>query len=142
MVAIRPYLSVKNALEAIELYKKIFDAKVISHMPVEKEQASSMGLPKDADFSKTTMHSELSIGDAEIYMSDNFSGEVLEKTNTSILIEPDSLEQVQEFYKNAEDSGCEIGMKLEKQFWGDWFGSFKDPFGISWQLNYSPPKEE
>lgn len=141
MVDIKPYLAVKNALEAIELYKNIFDAELLEHMPFAKEQAVSFGMPEDMDFSKTTMHSSLSIGGATLYMSDNMTGEVLAKTNASVLIEPDSLEQVQNFYDKAEKAGCEITMKFEKQFWGDYFGSFKDPFGISWQLNFSPPKE-
>ena len=75
------------------------------------------------------------------YMSDNMTGEVLEKGNVAVLVEPDSLKQTQKYWDNAEKNGCKITMKFEKQFWGDYFGSFKDPFGISWQLNFSPPKD-
>ncbi|MCY3412190.1 MAG: glyoxalase/bleomycin resistance/extradiol dioxygenase family protein [Candidatus Heimdallarchaeota archaeon] len=141
MVVLRPYLSVKNALDAVELYKNIFKAELTSHMPVDKEGAKSFGLDPDMDLSRTTMHCAVKIGEAMFYMSDNFTGEVLEKTNMSVLIEPESEEEIKNFYDNAEKNGCKITMKLEKQFWGDWFASFKDPFGISWQMNYSPAQE-
>ena len=140
MVVIRPYISAKSALEAIDLYKTIFNAELIERLPVEKEQAGQMGIPDGADLSKSTLHSSLKIGEAIFYMADNFTGDVLEKTNTSLLIEPDSVNQAEEFFKNAVENNCKITMKFEKQFWGDYFGSFIDPFGISWQVNFSPPK--
>ena len=138
MVTFTPYLSVRNALEAIELYQQIFNAELVERMPVGKEQAPSLGVPEEADLDKMTMHSTLKIGEASFFMSDNFTGEVLEKQNMAILITPDSLEQAEFFFKNAEEAGCQISMKFEKQFWGDYFGSFVDPFGISWQINYTP----
>ena len=141
MVIIRPYVVVSNALEAIEFYKKVFDIEVLSHMPFEKKMAVGMGMSEDTDFTKTTMHSSISISGAVFYMSDNMTGEVLEKGNVALLIEPDSLEQAQKLWDSSQKNGCDITMKFEKQFWGDYFGSFKDPFGISWQINYSPPQD-
>ena len=72
MVVIKPYLDVNNALEAMELYKKIFNADVVRHVPVEKHQATGLNIPEGTDLSKTTMHSELKIGDSIFYMCDNF----------------------------------------------------------------------
>ena len=65
----------------------------------------------------------------------------MEKTNVSMLIEPDSEEQGKAIFEKAENNGCNITMKYEKQFWGDSFGSFTDPFGIRWQINYSASQE-
>ena len=37
MVKINPYLMVQNGLESIKLYKKLFGAKLLVHMPFKKE---------------------------------------------------------------------------------------------------------
>jgi PhnB protein len=31
--------------------------------------------------------------------------------------------------------GAQVTMPLEKQFWGDVYGRFVDPFGISWAVS-------
>ena len=141
MVSIKPYLSVKSALDAINLYKKVFNAELIERVPVEQEQAKGFGVPDDLDLSKTTMHASIKIGDHVIYLADNFSGGVLEHTNVALLIEVDSVEQAEKYFKKAEKNKCNIYAKFEKQFWGDYFGGFKDPFGVNWQVNCTPPKE-
>lgn len=140
MTKIVPYFSVSNSLEAFDLYKKIFGAKLVAHNPATKDQAEVFGIPKNTDFSKTTMHMVFKIGTSTIYMADNFTNTVLDKANIAILVEPTSLEQAKKFSERAEKFGCTITNKLEKQFWGDYFGTFKDPFGIRWQLNFSPKK--
>jgi PhnB protein len=32
-------------------------------------------------------------------------------------------------------------MSLADMFWGDYFGSFEDKFGVRWMLNYSNKKQ-
>jgi PhnB protein len=36
--------------------------------------------------------------------------------------------------QQAVDAGAEITMPVEDQFWGDRFGSVRDPFGHSWSI--------
>ena len=141
MVNTIPYLTVENALDAIDLYKKIFDAEERTRMPITKEQGKDFGLPEDYDYDRATMHAELLIGGAPIYMSDNLSQTKLGNSNVQVLIECESQEQIEKWYAAAEVAGCTITMKLEKQFWGAFFTSFKDPFGIGWQMNFQLPKE-
>jgi PhnB protein len=33
-------------------------------------------------------------------------------------------------------------MPIADQPWGDYYGSFKDKFGVQWMVNYTYPKEE
>jgi PhnB protein len=136
-----PYLSVSNAIDAMSFYQKVFNATLKEQMPVMEDQAEYFGLPKDTDLTKTTMHASFEINNELLFISDNFSGEVLEKANVSILVVPESLEQMKEFYQKAKDNSCKIEMELEKQFWGDYFTSFTDPFGVRWQMNFSGQDE-
>jgi PhnB protein len=136
-----PYLTVDNSIASIELYKKIFDAEERLRMPISKEQGAGFGLPEDYDYDNATMHAEILIGGSPIYMSDNLSGSKFGNSNVQVLIECESQEQIEKWYTAAEKAGCEITMKLEKQFWGAFFTSFKDPMGINWQMNYQIPEE-
>jgi PhnB protein len=38
---------------------------------------------------------------------------------------------------NALSEGGEVEMPMEDQFWGDYFGSFRDRFGIYWMINHN-----
>ena len=38
---------------------------------------------------------------------------------------------------NALSEGGEVEMPMEDQFWGDYFGSFRDRFGIHWMINHN-----
>jgi uncharacterized glyoxalase superfamily protein PhnB len=44
-------------------------------------------------------------------------------------------ENVDEWWKRAIDAGCEIEMPLQVMFWGDRWGSMRDPFGVHWAMN-------
>ena len=66
-----PYISVKNAKKAIEVYQQLFDAKLVDHMPFDKEIGSQMGFPEDFDYENSTMHAVLNINWAEVYISDS-----------------------------------------------------------------------
>ncbi len=42
-------------------------------------------------------------------------------------------------WKNALKNGAKVVVELERQFWGDVYGSFRDPFGYEWGLCSSSP---
>lgn len=40
----------------------------------------------------------------------------------------------QTVWKKAISNGATVVVKLERQSWGDIYGSFRDPFGYEWAL--------
>ena len=44
------------------------------------------------------------------------------------------VEDVDAAVQQAVDAGAEITMPVDDMFWGDRFGSLRDPFGHSWAL--------
>jgi uncharacterized glyoxalase superfamily protein PhnB len=42
---------------------------------------------------------------------------------------------VDTWWKRAVAAGCEVTMPLERQFWGDRYGTLRDPFGVNWAFN-------
>jgi PhnB protein len=119
---VTPYLTVDDAAQAIEYYKKVFGAKERVRM--------------DAPGGKVG-HAELEIGDSFVMLADNFpqsstrSPKELGGTTSSVFL---YVEDVDAVVKQAVDEGATVTMEVTDQFWGDRFGSIKDPFGHSWSV--------
>jgi len=104
MVKAIPYVLVKNGKKAIKLYEDIFGAKLVSHQPFSKEMGSQMGLPDGFDYENSTMHSELKIGRADIYLSDNpHEDPSKQSTNVEILLNLNSKKQLDTIYSKVEE---------------------------------------
>ena len=116
------YLSVDNASEAIEWYKGAFGAK----------ERVRMDGPEG-----TIGHAELQIGDSLIMLADPFPQSQtrppteLGGTTAGVFM---YVEDVDSVVQKAVDAGAITTMEVADQFWGDRFGSVKDPFGHSWSI--------
>ena len=119
---VTPYLAVDDAAEAIEYYKKAFGAKERVRM--------------DAPGGKIG-HAELEIGDSFVMLSDPFPQastrppSELDGTSASVFL---YVEDVDAVVKKAVDAGARVTMEVADQFWGDRFGSIRDPFGHVWSI--------
>ncbi|MDZ7626041.1 MAG: VOC family protein [Ignavibacteriaceae bacterium] len=60
--------------------------------------------------------------------------------NFYISIDAESKEEADKLFKGLSEGG-KIEMPMADQFWGDYFGSLTDKFGVQWMVIYSPPKE-
>lgn len=56
--------------------------------------------------------------------------------NVYMNLEPDSRTETEELFNALADGGT-IEMQLQEMFWGDYFGSLTDKFGIRWMFNCS-----
>ena len=119
---VTPYLAVDNAAEAIEYYKKAFGAKERGRM---EAPGGAIG------------HAELEIGDSVVMLSDPFPQastrppKELGGTSMGVFM---YVEDVDAVVKQAVDAGATVLMEVQDQFWGDRFGTVKDPFGHSWSI--------
>ncbi|HTU46426.1 MAG TPA: VOC family protein [Bryobacteraceae bacterium] len=117
---VTPYLVVKGGNQALEYYKKAFnatDAKVMS------------------DPGGRIMHAEFKIGDSMVMLSEemgpNRSPQSLGGSPVSIFL---YVEDVDSVFKQAVDAGAKPDMPPQDMFWGDRFGKLTDPFGHLWAL--------
>ncbi|MCB2098756.1 MAG: VOC family protein [Parvularculaceae bacterium] len=121
-----PYLRIKGAREAIDFYKKAFNASVRMIM--------------DAEDKVRIMHADLIINGGEIMLSDTFPEFGTAVTtppvdaNTTTVSLHLQVNDADKWWKRATDAGCSVVMPLEDQFWGDRFGMIKDPFGHVWSI--------
>jgi PhnB protein len=88
------------------------------------------------------MHVGLQLPDGQMIMaSDMIAGmgpQRIEGNNYSISVHPDSRQDADRIF-NALAEGGTITMPIADQFWGDYFGSLTDRFGINWMVNYTDP---
>jgi len=121
-----PYLRINGAREAIEFYKKAFNASVRMLM--------------DADDKHRVMHADLIINGGEIMLSDPFpefgtavTTPPAEAKTTTVSVHL-QVNDADKWWKRATDAGCSVLMPLADQFWGDRFGMIKDPYGHVWSI--------
>jgi PhnB protein len=142
-----PYLIIKGgAKKAIKLYKSIFNAKLISHMPYDENIGKEYGFPKDFDYENSTMHAHIEIDGATVYLSDDLShgDEKIRRGigRVEVMIEIDSKKRFDEIWNKIKNRrGIKVIMPAEKTFWGSWFCRFIDSKKIGWQINYDLPQE-
>ena len=119
--AVTPYLTCKNAPQAIEFYKSIFGATEIMRMPGPDGKLG---------------HAEIQIGDSRVMLADEFPG--MSCAPTPGAMNPGSLflylENVDATFDRAVAAGAKVDMPLTNQFWGDRYGKLTDPFGHQWGL--------
>jgi uncharacterized glyoxalase superfamily protein PhnB len=60
-------------------------------------------------------------------------------TNISINLEPDTREQTERLFAALAEDG-KVGMALQDMFWGGYFGSLTDKFGVQWMVNCTEAK--
>lgn len=131
-VTIIPYLTIKNCDAAIALYEKALGAK--NHGATKDKQGRVVNAMLDIDGAMFYVMDEMpehgAFGPAEA------------GSPVSIHLQ---VSNVDERFKQAEDAGFTVTMPLQDMFWGDRFGSFKDPFGHSWSMATTishPSREE
>ena len=130
-----PFLTVKDAVRAIEFYKQAFGAQ-------------ERGVAKGPD--GKVMHAELKIGDSIVMLSDE-SGLLAAPAALDLLLaqhgvlSPQSsggagmglhiyVDGVDAAFDRAVKAGAQVEMPVSDQFWGDRYGKLKDPFGHKWSI--------
>jgi len=54
--------------------------------------------------------------------------------NMYIMLEPDTRSETARLF-NALSKGGKVGMQLRDEFWGAYFGSCTDKYGVQWMFN-------
>ncbi|RYG15564.1 MAG: VOC family protein [Chitinophagaceae bacterium] len=137
MIKMHPYLNFSGrAEEAFNFYRSVFGGEFSIVMRMGDVQGSEK-LPESEK--NLLMHISLPINENLVLMASDCapsSGIVLNNGNYMyISVSPDSREEAERLF-NGLSAGGVIEMPLEDQFWGDYFGSFKDKYGICWMINF------
>jgi len=117
-----PSLVVDNSKEAIEFYKKAFNAKEILSEPSPNGKI---------------MHAMIQIGNSFVMMSDEIPGMGCKSPtsvgDTTVTIHL-YVEDADKIFNQAVNAGAKVTMPITDTFWGDRRGTISDPFGHSWSI--------
>ena len=130
---VQPYLCFEGRCEeALEFYKRALGAKVGMLMRFKDSPDKSMCPGGGAALDKV-MHSDFTIGDAQLMASD---GRCTGKANfegiTLSIAAPDRAKAEKLFAALAD--GGQVQMPLGKTFFSPTFGMVADRFGMSWMV--------
>ena len=140
MASVSTYLNFKRSTEeAFNFYRTVFGTDFVGQVARFGDMPPTPGQPPvpEAD-RKLIMHITLPIlGGHNIMGTDapESMGFKLNKgNNVYINLEPDTRGETDRLF-NALAEGGTVEMALAEQFWGDYYGSLKDKFGVQWMFN-------
>lgn len=138
MTVINTYLNFPgNTEEAFNFYKSVFGGEFAGEINRFKDTPDGDKLPENER--EKVMHIALPIGAGNMLMGtdslESMGQSVTMGNNIYISIHPESKEEAERLF-NGLSAGGTVEMPLEKMFWGAWFASFTDRFGVRWMINY------
>ncbi|MEP7322458.1 MAG: VOC family protein [Saprospiraceae bacterium] len=144
MTTVNPYLVFKgNCEEAFNFYKSAFggDFRFIGRYK-ELPPSDRALFPPDVD--EKIMHVTLPISAETLLMGcdnvDEAAPNIIPTPPFSLSITTDTKEEADRLFLALSVDG-EIKMPMDKTFWGSYFGTFEDKFGINWMISFELPIE-
>lgn len=143
MASLSIYLNFPNQTEeAFNFYKSVFCTEFMGEGIMRfKDVPATEDMPPLSEADKNlVMHVTLPIlGEYLLMGSDapeSMGFRVNKGNNVYINLMPDTREETRRLFKALSEGG-EVEQDLQDMFWGDYYGSCKDKFGVQWMFNCS-----
>ena len=141
MSSVSTYLNFsRNTLEAFNFYRSIFGGEftgggIARFADIPPSDAKP---PVPEEDKNLIMHIELPILGGHTLMGtdapESMGFTIRSGNNVHICLEPDSKEETKKLF-NALSQGGTVTMELQDMFWGSYYGTCTDKFGIQWMFN-------
>jgi PhnB protein len=131
---LNPYLSFQDtARDAMEFYQSVFGGQLFI------STFGEMGDPEAAE-ADLVMHSSLETPSGyTLFASDTPPGmEFAPGSQITVSLSGDDADELRGYWEKLAADGT-VTMPLERQMWGDDFGTVTDRFGIDWMVNIAGP---
>lgn len=140
MPSVATYLNFPGQTEeAFEFYRSVFGTEYVG------EPVRMGAVPADAgsvpdEHRDKIMHVGLPILGGHVLMGtdvlEGMGGGLTMGTNVSIMLQPDTRDEADELFGRLSDGGTNI-TPMQDMFWGDYYGSCRDRFGVCWMIDVS-----
>jgi PhnB protein len=141
MAGVSTYLNFAGEAEAAgNLYKSVFGTEFDGEISRFGDLPPTEGMPPLPEEEKNwVMHLSVPILDGhKLMISDvasSWGGDGLVKGNNFyISIHPDTRAEADRLFAALSEGG-KVESEMKEEFWGDYFGSFKDRFGVQWMIS-------
>ena len=130
-----------NCRAAFEFYRSVFGGEFQFIQTFGEGPADAADFQVPEDKKDLIMHVSLPIGSGVLMGSDSagFGPGVAAGNNFALSLSPDTREQADQLFAKLSADGT-VEMPMREMFWGAYFGSFTDRFGIRWQINHELPQ--
>lgn len=146
MASVSTYLNFpRNTEEAFNFYKSVFGGEFANNgiMRFGDIPPSQDCPPAPAEDSNLVMHVALPILSGHMLMGtdapESMGFKVNFGNNMHISLSPDTRKETKELFDQLSAGGT-VSMDLQDMFWGDYFGSCTDKFGVQWMFNCQEKK--
>lgn len=145
MARVNTYLNFPGTTEeAFNFYKSVFGGDFEGPIGRFGDVPPMEGIPPMPEEVKNgVMHIALPILGGHLLMGtdalESMGFQVIKGNNVHISLEPDTRAETERLFVGLSAGGS-VSQPLEDMFWGAYYGSFTDKFGINWMLNCNEPK--
>jgi PhnB protein len=145
MAKVSTYLNFPNQTEeAFNFYKSVFGGEFIGGISRFGDIPPSPDMPPMAEVDKNlVMHIVLPILGGHHLMGtdapESMGFSVNFGNNVYINLEPDTRAETKRLF-DALSAGGKVEQELQDMFWGDYYGSCKNKFGVQWMFNCAEKK--
>lgn len=142
MARVSTYLNFPRHTEAaFNFYKSVFGGEFTDGIKRLGEVPPSPGQPELSEEDKNlVMHIALPILGGHVLMGtdapESMGFKLTQGNNVYINLEPDTRAETTQLFKDLSAGGT-VEMALQEMFWGDFYGSCTDKFGVQWMFNCS-----
>ncbi len=142
MATVSTYLNFnRNTEEAFNFYRSVFQTDFMGEITRMGDAPPQEGAPPlsvaDRDL---VMHIMLPITGEHMLMGtdapESMGFTLTHGNNMHINLQPDTRKETKRLFDALADGGV-VTMELADMFWGDYFGSCIDKFGVQWMFNCS-----
>jgi len=126
--------------EAFNFYKEVFGTELMGPGFMRYDDAPAQeGIPSfPEDEKKLIMHVELPILGGHVLMGTDvpksMQPKITEGNSVYIMLQPDTREETRKLF-DALSKGGTVEQDLQDMFWGDYYGSCQDKFGVHWMFD-------
>lgn len=146
MAKVSTYLNfARNTEEAFNFYRSVFGGEFVGGINRFGEIPPSPDMPPIADVDKNlVMHIQLPILGGHMLMGtdspESMGFSVKVGNNVHISLHPDTRKETKRIF-DALSAGGKVTMELQDMFWGAYYGSCVDKFGVQWMVNCEEPRK-
>ena len=140
MARVSTYLNFPRSTEqAFVFYRSVFGGEFIGPVHRYADIPAAPGQPPMAEADKAlVMHVELPLLGGHVLMGsdapESLGMQVSSGNQVSINLEPDTRAETDRLFASLS-AGGKVEMALEEKFWGAYWGTLTDRFGVHWMFN-------
>lgn len=141
MARVSTYLNFeRDTEEAFNFYKAAFGTEFIGEINRMSTAPEDPAQPLTEEDKNLVMNVQLPILAGHVLMGTDAPAsmgfQLVKGNNVHINLEPDTREETDKLFDALGQDGT-IEVQLQQMFWGDYFGSLTDKFGVKWMFNCS-----